>query len=178
MTYWGRVSRNPGWSHVHCRVEAGLELLQWRVQSHTWFRARSLDQISTAVLCWQCPWWCLLTGSILLSWHLPHGLCEVTVFSVEVGEYFREFFFEVGKCTGFWLLLLCVHTCWCMGLCPGRGQKSALDFLELEMQACTGLLCRCWDLSSGPHCSASTLAAEPMLQAWIPCSLFSCNPLL
>lgn len=65
-----------------------------------------------------------------------------------------------------------------MGLYPGRGQKSALNFLELEMQACISLLCRCWDLSSGPHCSASTLAAEPSLQSWILCSLFSCYPLL
>lgn len=102
MTYWGTVSRSPGWSHILCRVEAGLELLQWCVHSHTWFRAHSSDQISTAVLCWQCPWWCLLTGSILLRWHLPHGLCEVTVFPVEVGEYFREIFFWGGQM--YWFL--------------------------------------------------------------------------
>lgn len=109
--------------------------------------------------------------------HLPHGLCEVTLFPVEVSKYFREIFWG-GQM--YWFLVFGSVRAHMLirGSVSRQRSEGALDFLELEMQACTGLLCRCWDLSSGLHCSASTLAAEPLLQSWIPCSLFSCYPLL
>lgn len=39
----------------------------------------------------------------------------------------------------YWFLFfipMYVHMCRGMGLCTGRGQESALDLLELEVQAC------------------------------------------
>lgn len=76
-----------------------------------------LGQISTAVLYWQCPWWCLLI------WSICHMDSVKSLFSLLKLVSILERFFEVGKCTDFWCLVLCVHTCWCVGLCPGRGQK-------------------------------------------------------
>lgn len=70
--------------------------------------------------------------------------------------------------------------CWDMGLCTNRGQVSA-GMWGMAFHVDWDLpftFCRCWELHSGPLCSASTLVAEPARWSWIPCSVFNCLLLL